>query len=351
MKKNLTFTMLLLAIISITANATVWRVNNNPNIDADFTTLQDAIDGASAEDTLYIEGSLNSYGIGTFSKKLIVIGPGYWLNENDSTQAYKENAVVEQLVYNNGSQGSMVSGLYMNSGSYTITIGVNTDSITIEKNYMRNYYHYSSTYGKSINITGNRNSIIIRQNFITGYNPIVFTGIPSNTFITNNIIGIGFSSSSIAMATVANTSATDILISNNVIRGHITTYHAMHVNNILLYGNYNTGAGDNTMSNLCVGTQYPNTNNNQQNIVMDSVFVNYSGSYDHDYLLKPNSPAIGAGFNGTDCGVFGVFDAGYGGNQPYKLSGIPDIPSIFEAEVYSVGTTEIPVNIKAKSNN
>jgi hypothetical protein len=62
--------------------------------------------------------------------------------------------------------------------------------------------------------------------------------------------------------------------------------------------------------------------------------------------LASNSPAKGSGENGTDAGAFG-------GDEPYILSGIPSIPSIYQltvpANVPQGGT--LNVQIKAKTNN
>ena len=111
--KKITFLIIaFLALATVEANAKVWRVSNRPNVQADFTTLQAAITGASNGDTLYLEGSPTAYGNGTFNKKLIVYGPGYFLTENDTTQVFKSSAQVGQLVFNAGSQGSEISGLY-----------------------------------------------------------------------------------------------------------------------------------------------------------------------------------------------------------------------------------------------
>ena len=111
MKKLFTTTAILL--LTIILNATVWRVNNRPNVNADFTTLQLAIDGASQGDTLYIGASETSYGPGIFTKQLIVIGAGYWLAENDTTQMYTEESQTGRLTFNDGSQGSEALGLYI----------------------------------------------------------------------------------------------------------------------------------------------------------------------------------------------------------------------------------------------
>ena len=85
--KKLTFLLLCLCYISTYANC--WRLNNNPAINADFRTFAEAHDAAAAGDTIYVEGNGNEahYGNIQISKKLIIIGPGYFLNENDSTYA------------------------------------------------------------------------------------------------------------------------------------------------------------------------------------------------------------------------------------------------------------------------
>ncbi len=111
MKEKITLLTAIVILIAMTANATVWRVNNRPNVDADFTTLASAYTGASAGDTIYLEGSPFGYGSCTFYKQLTVIGAGYWLNENDSTQSYNEPSRVSTLIFNAGSEGSVVEGL------------------------------------------------------------------------------------------------------------------------------------------------------------------------------------------------------------------------------------------------
>jgi hypothetical protein len=129
--------------------------------------------------------------------------------------------------------------------------------------------------------------------------------------------------------------------------GNITTYYTIQNNNILVSGDYNNGLGDLSSHNLCSATQYPATNNNQQNIDMETVFVDWDLYIDNGYILASGSPAIGAGLNGGDCGAFSS-DAG---DDPYVLSGLPPIPSIFEATVTTIGVSSLPVNIKASSHN
>ena len=356
MKKLFTTTAILL--LTIILNATVWRVNNRPNVNADFTTLQLAIDGASQGDTLYIGASETSYGPGIFTKQLIVIGAGYWLAENDTTQMYTEESQTGRLTFNDGSQGSEALGLYIyenNTNAIPSPIKISTNDIQIKRNKIvgyRNYNHNSaSSYG--IWITDNLSNIIISQNWIsaTGADQtskycIVISQILTNSIINNNFIHTSLQNKrSIYMST--NSTTTELVISNNVIWGTITTYYTIHNNNIQIEGSYNNGTGDLTSNNICSGTQYPATNSNQQNVDMSTVFVDYFGYIDNDYILLTGSPAIGAGINGGDCGVFGNGT----GNDPYVLSGIPAIPSVFQATITTMGSSTLPVNIKASSHN
>jgi hypothetical protein len=120
----------------------------------------------------------------------------------------------------------------------------------------------------------------------------------------------------------------------------------------MMFGTFE-GSGNLSANNIAGGTQFGNTNGNQQNVDMATVFVGSGAgiSTDGAWKLKAGSPAIGAGYGSTpgtpiDCGI-------YGGGFPYVLSGIPPIPSIYFFENQPVGsnTDPIDVSIKAKSNN
>jgi len=361
MKQKITFLTVAIIFIAITLNATVWRVNNRTNVDADFTTLQDAIDGASDGDTLYIDGSATAYGDGTFTKKLIVIGAGYWLDENDTTQTFKQNSTVGKLIFNDGSQGSIVQGLYIyytQASSFNV-IEINTDSITVERNYVYAYNTYTSSGtvdGSAIYIASNTADITIRHNWLNArinnaYSTpkvigVYIVGVPEGTVVNNNFIrsfNSGSSSSYYAIYFATNNPNNELMLSSNVMWGAVRTYYTNHYDNILVSGTYNNGTGDESFNNLCDGTQYPNSNNNQQNVDMTSVFVDYDSYIDNGYILASGSPAIGAAINGGDCGAFGDY--------PYILSGIPAIPAIFETTIIPFGSTSLPVNIKASSHN
>lgn len=364
MKKIFFLTIVILAVAIFTASAKVWTVNNYHG-SANFTTLQDAINGATAGDTIYLEASATNYGAGTLAKQLVIMGTGYWLTENDTTQADKKTSWITQLTFNAGSEGSIVSGVYIYYGDFTSQanwklVAINADNITLSRNFIKGYAASTTTYGGySIHANGNRTGLVIQQNFIEGFNYsyyvpqgavncIAFSGIPNNCIIQNNFIR-GYTTgngSSRAFYLPTNNSQNDVRILNNVIWGPINTYYTEITNNIMVSGSYNNGLGDGAYHNLCNSTQFPAGNGNQQNVNMDNVFVDYDLYTDKGCLLKPGSPARNAGVNGGDCGVFSN-DIG----TSYLLSGIPSIPAIFEVNTQNYGEETIPVNIKAKSNN
>jgi hypothetical protein len=376
--KKITIFSIAAIFLALNVNAKVWRVSNRVinglTVNADFTTLQAAIDGASAGDTLYLMGSPSSYGSGSFNKPLVVIGPGYWLDQNDSTQAVQNHARVQNLSFNNGSQGTIVSGLYIYYGNYGEAnnwkmVYINTDSITLQKNFIYGYASDSKTYpGFTVYVNGNRANTTLQQNWIisqindgSSYSSsspngtvygLYFSGTTTSSIIRNNVIR-GYKSSSYGSARsigmAVEDTANDLNIYNNIFWGDMTTYWTNQLNNIFVSGSKG-GGGDLMMHNIGSSTQYPIDPpelNNQQNVNMDSVFVDYDLYIDKGYLLKPNSPAKGAGANGGDCGVFGY----QSGGVPYVLSGLPAIPAIYATEVESIGPNSVSVTIKAKSHN
>ena len=102
-------------------------------------------------------------------------------------------------------------------------------------------------------------------------------------------------------------------------------------------------------NNVVAGTQVDTSNNNQSNVDMNTVFVDFDGtggySTDGKWQLAPGSPALGAADDGGDCGIFG-------GQEPYVLSGLPRIPAIFFYRGPGTGNDAgLPVQIKIMSHN
>ncbi|MEE4175995.1 MAG: hypothetical protein V2I46_00655 [Bacteroides sp.] len=342
--KRLTIIFLMLSFFS--AGATSWRLNNNPNVNADFSTFQAAHDAAAAGDTIYVEGNGNEshYGNITISKKLIIIGPGYFLNENDSTYANPIFARFLSIYIQPTAVGTEIYGLYVYTpDGNTNNLRIRASDVVISRNsfYLNGY--------NNILIDANVENVSITQNYTyeikTSSNSIV----ANNILISNNYVNNSINLNNLSSA----------IISNNVIRAYISNVFYSQIKNNILYQEHGgdvlsvQNTGNYVANNLVAGGLVSGGNygpGNFGNVDMSTVFVGYptQGSYSTDGLwqLKADGPAIGAGEGGIDCGMFG-------GPLPYVLSGLPAIPRIYEAIVPTAGSTftGLPVIIKAKSQN
>ena len=115
MKKPTLFTLLLCGLLTVPLMATTYRVNNKvaDNTSAKiYSTITKAQDAAQNGDTIMVEGSPDVYS-DTFecTKRLIIKGPGYFLDENPGISANKLSARVGYIVFNQGSEGSVLIGV------------------------------------------------------------------------------------------------------------------------------------------------------------------------------------------------------------------------------------------------
>lgn len=332
------FAILLLCFGFLTANATSWRVNNNPAIDADFSTFEAAVAAASAGDTLYMEGSNLTYGQCTLTKPLVLIGPGFFLTENDSTQVSNLEANFETFIIDSTASGSRVYGC-----EFDDNVEINGSNVI----FARNWVYGESSYGIGINV-GEENEVInvsIIQNLVNKIEGGYYSYDPAanNILIANNIIG----------GQIRFHSLSTLVITNNVVKNGINVYNSIIKNNIHYFNGgegFMENGGNIFEYNLTAETTAPPGTGNIAGIDPLEVFVDYDGSLgystDGKWQLKEGSPAIGAGENGADCGAFG-------GTSPYVLSGLPAVPHIYEAIVPTSGSAAsgLPVTIKVKSQN
>jgi hypothetical protein len=360
------FTFLLALMASTQADARIWRLNNNGNgtlplIAADFpssTTLQQAHDNASVAngDTLHLEQSPTTYGNCTFTKRLVVIGAGYFLDKNPKTQVIQAyGSIVGQLVLQNpGCANSVITGLTQ-TGSGTWFIGANGVTIT------RNLFVYGN--GPRIYIgsgsAANCDGIQVIQNYIEGNNANYCvltapstTGNVSNLIFSGNIVGGTY-----GVALNANTSG---IMKNNTF---IVSYNPMslynfYVVNNLTYSQFNGYANtfynsnvEYNIGNLAVHFVSPNLSattmgSGNSTVAYGSWALVGGTSTDGQYQLTASSPAKATGKLGEDMGAFA-------GSYPYKLSGIASVPNIYGLTIapFGAGATSISVTVSAKSNN
>lgn len=336
-------------LFSNQTQAKVWRINNNAGVNADFNSISTAIGSASVvnNDTLYVEASATAYGGFTLSKRLVIIGTGYFLsgaNSNTGLQAnpYSSSLNGGAIIFDSTGTGSTIIGM----DNFWMGIGPNngsaTDNITITRcnfNGVGIYYGYTN----NTKMTGWK----INKCYIVG--TIGQSSLIMQDWeVRNNIIT--------GAIDIANSANSNILIRNNVIRGTISLYNAYFANNIINNTTFSV-VNVTVKNNLCIGapagfTPFVGTYNNVNNQTDAVLFQGLTGnSTDGQWRLKAGSPAIGAGLTVAgvtpDCGAFNAQDG-------YILSGIPNIPTIYSLTVPASipsGTATMNITVSTKNNN
>ncbi len=319
--------------------AKIWRVDNDAARTADFRTLQQAHDDATAGDTLYVAGSASGYSSLLFLKKLTVVGPGYFLDENADLQARPLSARTSGIEFASGAEGSAIIGMDIRN-----PILVWVGPVTIMRNRITNTNGFSKPL---IELKSNIKNAIISQNYIHNeYKSSLSHGIElelglSNIIIKNNYIRADSTGGADAIS-MLETSAAEI--THNVIDGDLLLANSTFYNNILVAGTYVATATD-TRNNIGAHDQFSSAGGNLQNVAMSAVFVG-TGSSDGRWQLTPASAASAAGSSGVDMGI-------YGGATPYVLSGLPPIPAIYFFSAPSSGSpaSGLPIELKIRSVN
>lgn len=344
----------LFALCATTASqAKVWRVNNNAGVDADFTNISTAIANASvvSGDTIYVEPSSSTYNISGLAKQLTIIGNGYLLdttganNGNPGLQENVLNSKVSTVTLNAGSEGSSFIGLYFGNYNIYFSTIADTANIKVERCYRPNFYFYNNTSMVRANITIRK---CYRPNEINKLD-ITF----HNLIFENNII----KNSSQFYLRVSATS-TNCYFRNNTIEGSPRLANIYVANNVFLKNYTSTFTSCVVKNNVFVFNQTGITTgplstngNNLVNQTRASLILD-TGSDDGKYQLAASSPAIGGGVDilGTkpDCGAFG-------GTDPYVLSGIPNIPTIYSlsfpnGNTIPSGSSSIEQDISTRNN-
>ena len=303
--------------------AKIWRVNNNPGINADFTTAQAANDAVTVVDgdTIHLEPSITVYGSLNATKRLVWLSTGAFLSSHPGEQATLTPGTLSSVVANTGSENSVFS--VNSNGNFQIY----TSNIRLERCFANGPLYFQA---------GCNNTVIINCYFKGDF--YFSTGL--NCVITNNIFEGQLYGSVSGSA----------IITNNVFNA--VTAASAQINNSTLQNNIFNKAATYTFVNCTVEYNMASANtlpvgsNNQNSVNMGTVFINDNGITDGDFLLKTGSPAIAAGTpTGTDMGA-------YGGTSPFKLAVQPAIPAIYKlsAPAAPAGNT-MSVIISTKSNN
>ncbi|MFT3822543.1 MAG: hypothetical protein QM731_01435 [Chitinophagaceae bacterium] len=344
----------LFTLTTLVTSAKVWRLNNNIGVVADFTTFQAAIQSASvvSGDTLYIEPSATEYYTGsiTVSKKLVVLGMGYFHNTdnagfpaNPGLQYAKVTTSLGYFRLANGANGSVYAGLII--AGVGLTGSASAWNLTFERNAFTGDLNMES--GTNDNVTVKKNffsSCAVRSNT----NGVTLSGLTCE----NNLF-YGY----YARLDLVYLTGTANIIRNNSISESYYGYNILNayvVNNIFGTTAGGTFTNSTVKNNIFTSNQtLPGTaTNNQVNILLANIYAGGTGSIDSRFVLKAGSPAIGAGLTvgsvtNPDCGAYGATD-------PYKLSGMPPIPSIYTLTVPTSipsGSATMNVTFSVRNNN
>lgn len=315
-----------------------------------YKTMADAYANSVKGDTIYLPGG--SFTMPNVEKKLVLIGVGY---HPDSTVSTFYTRINNAVVILPDADSSVIKGIHFASN---LSFGSDKDDAT-------------SYIISRCRING---SLVLKQETATERN---IDALVSECIIDGNIDA---------------RKAGNIIIEKTIIRGlaqnfrsslfnrcfftlggydywggytyaFTGTQNCQVKNSIFNYNRYTNWVIDfsenmnnNFIYNLFVGTiSFPSgTNSGMNNITgadLANVFVHIEGNvydfnYRHDFRLKTGSPAIGSGTNGTDIGL-------YGGNTPFKVGGLPQVPHIRQVEIgdeANDGLLPVKITVKAQEN-
>lgn len=331
-----------------TANATVWRVNNNVAFSQwtnqqVFNDVNAAISSASVSpgDTLYIEASATNYGIVTINKRLVLIGTGYYLDGNAGQQDNQIAATIQKIVLTEGANGSVIMGLTIagNVNNGGITFGDNSISnITITRCRIERSIYFGN--GEEITL----NNIVITKNVlysldynVNNYGPVTGLIVTNNSFESQVYLAPNYYG----------------VMAHNILKNGVRFYSGVDFyNNIILAGTIlqNNNSSTNVYYNLFSVAQpvWLTGGNNDFGVPSSTIFPTIGSN---DAKLKPNPsnicPQCYKGFPGGTAEI-GMF----GGNDPYILSGIPAIPTIYnlQAPANILQGEMIDIYISTRSN-
>lgn len=363
--KKISLILIHTIFFSYTAvQAKIWRVNNNPGVNADFTTIAAAVSEplVLAGDTLHLEPGPTAYTAHpTFNKRLVILGVGYFLEP--AVTAEPANPGLQASIHSSrisgnfglwaASSGSVFSGLRFEGGVTFSGGAVTVTDIRFERCYFGNTVIFTSA---------SYSNISIRQCYFGGPAASITTTTANtlSSFICENSIFNG----PIAQATLSGLTGSGNIFRNN---SFFSPNRLPLISNCYVANNIfhrQTTGTDATFVNCTVKNNLFSNNqslpesasNNEINVDMSNVFVGGSGSLDGRFVLKTDNPganpAIGGGLTvgaviSPDCGAFG-------GPAAYRLSGIPAIPSIYSVSVPTTvpaGSTTLNGTFSTRNNN
>jgi hypothetical protein len=348
----------------VSLNAAIHTVSNNPNRPAQYDNITAAIAAASAGDTIYIHGSQFNYPDFTITKRLVVVGAGYNSNNQFALATRVGTITLTRTVSVENASGSSISGFHANAIVPTGALPV-TD-ITITRNRIDSQVRTSSGSVKCSDWLIYNNIILQLYLGNDGSGP-TFTS-ATNILVQNNII-TGF---------IIDGSSASILVDHNLFvnAGLGTMYYATISNNFfvrssgtIFSSNVSFCTFNNNFSNLSTittvapGTSFLNGNNTGSGNISPAAnpFISVadiaSFSLIGNYRVLAGSAADNGATDGSDIGIYGgtyPFPSGGAPGSGFDTSALPPIPQITDFNIQNATiqpASSLNVNVKARINN
>lgn len=289
--------ILVAACMTAAANAKILRVSNVSGSSAPYSSIDAAHDAAKAGDTIMVDGSNDKYG-GNYAKyditkKLVIIGPGYWLVED----------------------GVVAEGA---SAAYINTLNLKTDGIVVKGMSIGN-----------LNISGAR-AVINRCN-IEGlkFNTGADNGVVSQCYITGQPSGANY----IQMTNNIFTSTTAYTLLSGFNNSYIA-YNTFRNKNVQLSSITNTTLEHNLWKDIKNSSTTNSLNDNYSTDIINTQATNDFIDKDY-YALEIPADVISK---------YGAF----AGDSPYVLAGVPSGPVIQDLVVPTTVEMGSKMNVTVK---
>ena len=298
------FSICLFLSLTLTAQKVITvdnRLNTGPDVpNVHYSSLSDAVGVAIVGDTIQIHPSATAYGNVTVNKRLILVG----LSHNPDNSKVGEKATVGLIYFTGQSANSLVTGLQIsgitNTGTLTDLTGIKITNnrissyISVPSNAALNGWTvegniFTNAY---VNLGTLTNNWMIKNNIFDQTTQYPIHSCNDQTSFLNNLI---VSSS----GNFAN-NCTDTIVSNNIfiLEGSITDVK-LNGSTIVYSNNLTRNTSGFTVTSLSGSGNLDNTDPG-----FSFAFADIADYYNNDYNVS--GPAVGAGTDGTDLGVYGA---------------------------------------------
>lgn len=326
--KTTTLTLLFfVTIVSIHAQNVI-TVDNTTGSNAQYDNLQSAISAATAGDIIHVMPSETSYGNVTIEKTLTLIGFAH--SDPD------KRSILGSVQLTTGADNTRLTSLELRD---TYSVRYNTVPLTgliVENCLLEELYFYNAGaddilirgnvfdyigYGSTTSSYSNAiitNNIILRQVVVINYQSVtVKNNIFSNPVSTNPVYNRGYANGGIS-------------VQNNIFYYSTSATRDPNVDGVIFENclTYNIGTGNVASLN---GTN--NLDNRNPLFLEDNDNAAYDPITD-DYKFETGSPAIDAGVNGEDIGLYD--DSSFTFNNLGFSNGIPTV------SIEAISTTVAP---------